>query len=401
MVIMKNATVIDGTGAKPVPSSTIILNGNRIESAGSGIIEPSGAEIVIDLHGKTVMPGFIDAHVHLGGTDGFDYPGIGSRHETYDFLVSRTNALKWGITTIRSAGDYSPEIFEFRVEVESGRHISPRIVASGKMIQAKGGHPISTVFGGNVAIAENACVLVDENTDLNAEVKALVDAGADWIKTVICEVDKLDYPKRVPRIPPEKIKRIIELAHDYGKPCMVHVDNVSQMREAVLSGADSIEHILSVGSTDTDIDEDLIELLVEKQTYVVPTIYSIKAHENPQGGKPPVYEKLLLQVNKLVTAGVNVCAGTDASIPLVSLGESFHEELSELVKCGMTPLDAIKAATYGNAKLLRKDKELGAVLPGYMADLVIVDGDPATDIAQTKNILYVIANGRIVADNAK
>jgi len=397
MIALKNATVIDGTGAQPIHNAKIIINGNKIEAVGADVAIPDGADVLFDLKGKTVLPGLIDAHVHFGGTDGFDYPGISSRHDSYDFLKNRMDSLKWGVTTIRSTGDFAPDIFDFRDEVNRGLHISPRIIAAGKMIQARGGHPVYTVFGSNPSIIDGACVVVDESTDLEKEVKALVDAGADWIKVFISEVNKMDYPTRIPRIPPEKIKQIVDLAHQFGKPCMIHVDSISHMREAVLAGADCIEHIFCVGATDIDIDDNLIESLVKSKTYVVPTVFSIRAHENPNGPMPLVYEKLIPQVNKLIKAGVNIGVGTDASIPFVPLGESMHEELAELVKCGMTPLEAIKAATLGNAKLLGKEKELGAVLPGYFADLLVVDGNPAGDISLTKNVSLVFANGRIVA----
>ena len=396
MIVLKNATVIDGTGVQPITNATVIVNDGIIKAVGADVNVPAGADVVFDLKGKTVIPGLIDVHVHFGGTDVFDYPGISNRHDTYDFLKSRMDTLIWGVTTIRSTGDYAPDIFSFRDEVNSGQHISPRIIAAGKMIQARDGHPVYTVFGSNPAIIDGACVIVDDNTDLDKEIKGLVDAGADWIKAFISEVNKMDYPTRIPRIPPEKIRQIIETAHKYGKPCMIHVDNISHMREAVQAGADSIEHVFSVGATDIDIDDSLIELLIKSKTYVVPTVFSIKAHENPNGSMPLVYEKLIPQVNKLVSAGVNMGVGTDASIPFVPLGESLHDELSELVKCGMSPLDTIKAATFGNARLLRKENELGAVLPGYLADLVVVDGNPAEDITLTKNIRLVIANGRIV-----
>ena len=396
MIALKNARLIDGIGAQPIENANVIINGSRIEAAGADAAVPDGADAIFDLKGKTVLPGLIDAHVHFGGTDGFDYPGISGRHDSYDFLKNRMDCLKWGVTAIRSTGDFAPDIFDFRDEVNRGQHISPRIVTAGRMIQARGGHPVYTVFGSNPSIIEGACLIVDETTDLAKEVKALADAGADWIKVFISEVNKMDYPAPVPRIPPEKVKQIVDLAHQFGKPCMVHVDSISHMREAAQAGADSIEHIFCVGATDIDIDDGLIEMLLQKKICVVPTVFSIRAHENPEGPMPLVYEKLLPQVNKLIKAGVSIGVGTDASIPFVPLGESMHEELSELVKCGMSPIDVIKAATRGNAKLLKKENEIGAIAPGYLADLLVVDGNPAEDITLTKNVTLVFANGRAV-----
>lgn len=399
MIILKNAVVINGLGAPAASDSTIVINGSRIEKVCRGAVPPNEADIVIDLKGKYVIPGLIDAHVHFGGADNFDYPGIGGRKETYDFLKSRAESLKWGVTAIRSAGDYTPDILDFRNEAALGLHASPRITAAGRIIQARGGHPIYTVFGSNENIAAGAAVIADETTDLDYEIKKMVDEGTDWIKAVISEINKLDYPSPVPRLSTEQITGIVDIAHKYGKPCMIHVDNTLHMREAAEAGADSIEHICSVGATETLIDDDLIELLVEKQIYVVPTIFSIFAHENPNGDMPLVYNKLIEQTGRLIRAGVNIGVGSDSNIPFVSIGSSLHEEMFHLVKCGMTPSEAIAAATGGNARLLRKEHELGAILPGYFADMDVIDGDPTNDISMTKSIRVVIMNGRIVTDN--
>ena len=411
VIVLKNANIIDGTGAPLIESSTIVINGSRIEAVitgddaaitGNRTVHTAGtasADVVIDLKGAYLMPGLIDAHVHFGGTDALDRPGIGSAHETYDYLPSRTDSLNWGITSVRSAGDYTPDIITFRDAVKNNIHISPRIFSSGKMIQARGGHPIATVFGSNSAISDGSTVQVDDNTDLELEIGRLVEAGVDWIKAVICEVDKLNYPAPVPRIPPEKISQIIALAHKHGKPCMIHVDNASHLREAVAAGADSIEHVLAVGAVDTDIDDDLIDLLVRAQTSVVPTLISIKRHEVPGSGRPPVYEILKKQIGRLIAAGVRICAGTDSSIPFVRIGESLHDELAELVACGMTPSEAIKAATYDNAALLRASDSIGLIKTGYFADLIAAGENPLLNICNTKTIKLVIANGRIVSYN--
>ncbi|MDR0817773.1 MAG: amidohydrolase family protein [Clostridiales Family XIII bacterium] len=401
--LLKNAFLIDGTGAAPAGLTDIVLSDGKIKSvelSASGLANTpdNDADTVFDLRGKTVLPGLIDAHTHFGGTDRLDYPGITDRHENYDYLNSRKDALKWGITTVRSAGDYVPDILDFRDEVDAGLHTSPKIIAAGRMFQAAGGHPLDTVFGHDPGIASGVIIAVGEDTDLEKEVAGLADAGSDWIKVFISEVNKMDYPAKVPRIPKEKIKRIAELAHKHDKPCMIHVDNLSQLREAAEAGADSIEHIFAVGATDTELPDDLLELLKDRGTYIVPTMYSIKAHEALDDTRPPVYEKLVAVVARMLEAGIKITAGCDSGIPFVPLGESIHCELEELVRAGMSPMAAILAATSQNAKMLRIDNDRGQILPGKAADLVILGANPLEDIANTRKIEIVILNGRIVID---
>jgi imidazolonepropionase-like amidohydrolase len=157
--------------------------------------------------------------------------------------------------------------------------------------------------------------------------------------------------------------------------------------------------MFATGATETEISDELIELLLEKQIFVVPTIFSIFAHENPNGSMPLVYDKLITQVSRLFKAGVNIGVGTDGSIPFVPIGVSLHEELAQLAKCGLSPVEVITAATSGNARLLRMQDRVGSVSPGYFADLVVVDGDPTVDIRNTRNVRLVISSGRIVVDN--
>jgi imidazolonepropionase-like amidohydrolase len=419
--ILKNAFLIDGTGEVPSGLSTIVISGGairQVEHCAPGIHGQSAkcdlkesalkksngdaeldADIVIDLKGKTVIPGLIDAHTHFGGSDRLDYPGVSDRHDSYDYLNSRKDALKWGITTVRSAGDYVPDIIDFRNEVDGGRHISPRIIAAGRMLQAAGGHPLDTVFGSDPGIAAGVVVTVTKETDLAKEVKSLAEAGSDWIKVFISEVNKMDYPAKIPRVSGTQIRQIVSLAHAHNKPCMIHVDNLSQLREAAEAGADSIEHIVAVGATDTEFTDDLLDLIISRGIYIVPTIYSIKAHEAGDETRPPVYEKLVKIVNRMLTAGVKIAVGCDSGIPFVPLGESLHSELEELVVAGMSPMQAITAATSENSKMLGIDNELGQILPGKTANLVVLEADPLEDITNTRRIELVILNGRIVYDN--
>ena len=400
-MIFKNVTLVDGTGTPPQHGVTVVVKDNRIESIGTDIEIPDSEYDVIDLKGKFMLPGLIDAHVHFGGTDRYGLPGISGRKTTDDYFLSRRLCLRNGITTVRSAGDFVPDIYDVRNESREITNLVVRIFAAGKGIQVPGGHPLDTVLESDKNIRENETILVVDETDIDKEIKALVDLDTDWIKTFISEVNQLDFPKKTPRLSPERIKEIIQVSHKYGKPCMVHIDNISQMREAAEAGADSIEHVFCKGSTDTEIDDDLIEMLLEKNISIIPTMYSIKQHDCTDGSIPQVFETLVQEVHKLIEAGVHVCVGTDGSIPLVAIGESMSEELALLVEAGMTPLQAITAATGGNARLLNKRREkeieIGTLLPGKLADFIVIDeGNPLEDISNIKNVDHVVLNGNIV-----
>ena len=397
MIAFVNARVIDGTGAAPIDNATVIVDGKIIQSAGVGIRIPDKATVV-DLSGKTLLPAFSEAHTHLGGTDLLTRAGLGGRDITYDYALCSINSLRWGVTTIRSAGDFMPDIITYRDDVAAKGLHAPRILTAGRMFMAPGGHPISTVFFSDETIRDNACVLCDENTDIDAEVKALVALGVDWIKTFLSTMNKMNYPHHVPRLSHEILKKITDAAHKYGKPVMLHVEDTKNLEEAAELGVDSIEHTINIGTTDFDISDALLTKLRDNGTYVVPTLSATKAHDGMLEGAEPVYPHLEKAVKIMADAGVNLGAGCDAGIPFVPLGESIHTEMELFVSLGLTPMKAIQIATAGNAKLFRLDNSIGTVDAGKLADLIVLCADPLADIRNTRQIGLVMKEGRIVFD---
>lgn len=266
------------------------------------------------------------------------------------------------------------------------------------MFVAPGGHPIDTVYSGNEGVGDNACIVCCENTDIDAEVKALADAGVDWIKAFLSTMNKMNYPHPVPRLSRETLAAITEAAHKYGKPVMLHVENPADVNEALEIGVDSIEHLIGVGSTCFEISDALRNKLRDSKTFVVPTLSSIKAHDGMIQGAEPVYPHLKKAIKKLADAGVSLAVGCDSGVPFLPYGECVHIEMELLVSAGLMPMEAICAATGGNAKLFRMDDKLGTVQAGKIADLVVLGADPLTDIRNTRQILLVIKEGRIMID---
>ncbi|SHI03603.1 Imidazolonepropionase [Sporobacter termitidis DSM 10068] len=397
MLAFINAKVIDGTGNLPIEKATVIVNGTQIDAVSAGTAAPDGATVV-DLQGKTLLPAFSEAHTHFGGSDLLTRPGLGGRDMTYDYALNGAVNLQWGVTTVRSAGDWMPDIVSYRDDVASKRLHAPRILTAGRMFVAAGGHPLNTVYAGNEAIRDSACVVCDETTDIDAEVKALADAGVDWIKAFLSTINKMNYPHPVPRLSHKTLKKITGAAHKYGKPMMLHIENPSELEEALDIGVDSIEHTIGVGNTYFEISDALLHRLSDGKTFVVPTLSGIKAHDGTLQGAEPVYPHLEKAVKKMAAAGVRLGVGCDSGIPFLPYGECVHTEMALLVAAGLSPMDAICAATRGNAELFRLQDKLGTIQAGKLADLVVLDADPLADIRNTRQIKLVMKEGRIMVD---
>ncbi len=364
---------------------------------GRGLPVPDGAQVV-DLQGMTLLPGFSDAHTHFGGSARLDRPGLTGRFGSYDYAEHREAALRWGVTAVRSAGDFTPEILEFRDEVNAGKIRSPRVIAAGRMVQADGGHPAFTVFFSDAAIVENACVILRADTDIEAEIAKLSDLGVDWIKIFVSDDNKMQYPCTVPRLSNEQLRRIVDAAHKHGKPVMAHVDDIGNLKDAVLCGADSVEHTINVATSDHEVTDEVLRLLTGRDVWVVPTMTATNLHEGSIPGAPPVYPALETAVGKMVRAGVKFGVGCDSGIPFIPFGECVHMEMELLVRAGMEPLAAVTAATGGNAKLFRKNDVFGTVEPGKAADLVVLGSSPLDDIRNTRDIRLVFRDGSVVID---
>ena len=398
MLVFKNSCVIDGTGAAPLTDATVILDGKLIKQVGRAIPVPGGAQ-VIDLKGKTLLPGFSDAHTHMGGSSILERPGASSRFASYDFAENRENALRWGVTALRSAGDFTPDILEFRDDVNAGKLRSPRIVASGRFFQARGGHPLSTVYSDDPVIAENACVLVDDHTDIEAEVGKLADLGVDWIKAIICDDNKFKYPDtKSPCLSDSQLRRISDAAHGRNLPFMAHVDDIGDLVRAMNAGVDTVEHTINVATSDHEMTDEVLKLLTGSDVWVVPTLVATKIHDGSIAGAPLVWPALQTAVARMIDAGVRLGVGCDSGIPFVPFGECVHIEMELLTEAGYTPLQAITAATGNNAIMMRTSNIFGTVAPGMAADLVVLGSDPLVDINNSRDIRMVLRDGAVVFD---
>jgi len=400
MLALTNGVLIDGTENDPVKSATVLIEGNRIKAAGANVEIPEGSE-VIDLKGKTILPGLIDTHLHAGGTVemGPGKPAFCGSAGSVDYSDARESALKWGITTWRSGGDYFPDIQETSEKVKAGKLRGPRIFYHGPQIQAVNGHPGSTVWKGDPETCAAAGRFVTNPDEVRATVRELAAAGIPYIKIMMCELDIWQYPKKTPRLSDEIVSACVDEAHKLGCRVTVHCECPRDALVAVKAGTDSAEHIFTAGGEPAEVPDELIPLMVKQKTFVAPTLTYTRRLEKSFPQAPPRFETVRKIIKDMSDAGVRVVVGTDSGAPYIYFGETAHLEMQEMVALGISPKKALLGATRYAAECLGIEDELGTIEVGKLADITVVDGNPLDDISTTMNIAYVIKDGEIIAEH--
>jgi imidazolonepropionase-like amidohydrolase len=405
VLALTNVRLIDGTGHDPIENMAIIIDGNRIKNVGLVTSYPDNTNVV-DLRGLTVMPGLIDCHLHLGGLT-VDKPGkaIGkvSLKDMASFFLDysrnyahrRWLAIENGVTTIRSAGDHYPHIIKLRDKIAAGKLVGPRIFAPGPTITAPGGHPAGTIYKGNRYIIKNATRQIAEVSGAREEVRKLVEGGVDCIKAIYSDINPMDITHKVPRLSLDVLEALADEAHQHNLRLMVHTGSPKETMDAIKAGADSIEHGILPGADSTEFEDDLVKMMLDKGTFFVPTLAIAWAYKEAY---PAVFSGLKQTVKILHSAGVNIAAGTDSGTPGVVIGKGLHKELELMVEAGISPMEAITAATRNAADNLGKANELGTIEPRKLADIIAVSGDPLKDIRDTREIKLVIKDGKILVN---
>lgn len=392
-------TLIDGTG-KTTGNATIIIEGDKIIAIEKNGSIPKGVS-VIDLGSYTVLPGMIDAHVHpLLSAE--DYQNVHLRESSAEKALiglKRVQDLLYaGWTTLRIAGDADVGYahLEIRDAINRGTFVGPRIYGAGHYISVTGGGgDINFLSYEQNIIADG--LIADGPDEIRKAVRTEIKYGSDWIKVLVTGAFMTvgDNPQNV-HFSPEELRVLVEEARRRDKPVMAHAHATEGIKDAVRAGVRSIEH----GSF---LDEAGMDLMVEHRTFLIPTLTiglffeeSIpdskslaKAVDLTRKSKVGVYDNLRLAVKK----GVKIGVGTD----YVGFPPEFSaREFAELVKVGMTPMQAIQAGTKVNAELLMKDKEIGTLEVGKLADLIAVKGDPLKDLSELQRVKFVMIGGKVI-----
>jgi imidazolonepropionase-like amidohydrolase len=347
-------TLIDGTGAAPAADAVVVVQGGRVTAVGprAQVTIPTGTH-TIDVGGATILPGFINAHVH------------GSYDE--DTLKAWAQG---GVTTVRDMATGRPpkEAFAIRDSMSDNLQCA-RLVAAGPMVTVPGGYPIAR-WGVD-------SITVTSPEDARQKVNQLLDDGADFVKIPL--ESGVIFGQEMPMLSPEEAAAIVETAHARDAWVSAHVSVTQDLEKALDAGVDDIAHMVT-----DELPDELVVRMVESGTYWVPTIelwkgvgYGLGAH-------------VVDNLRRFVEAGGEVALGTDyAGAPDVDFDLGMPiDEIAWMQEAGMTPLQIIVAATKHAAHVCDLDQEIGTLEAGKVADILVVDGDPLKDVhALTKTKL--------------
>ena len=391
--VFSNATVIDGRGN--AFHGFVVVDGKEILHVGRGETRfPATGYEVVDLGNMILLPGFFDCHVHLR-SDGLADPRaqVLSDTDALCALRSARNAkrtIEAGITTIRDCGSTNFVDFSVRRAVEQGLIPGPRMVLSGKVICMTGGH------GWNVGQE------ADGPDGVRRAAREQLRAGADNVKLIATGgILTPGTETGSAQLTIDELRAGVEEAKKAGAISAAHAHGATGIKNAVRAGIDSIEHGYF-------LDDEGIELMLERGTYLVATsaaVRNVASRGIEDGLLPDVHRKACEAVDSHVEsfgrayrAGVKLAMGTDAGVPFTRHGRNL-EELAHLVEMGLSPMEAIEVSTLRSARLLRLDDRLGSIEEGKLADLVVCDGDPLSDITvlqDTSRIKWVIKGGEVV-----
>jgi imidazolonepropionase-like amidohydrolase len=407
-VYIRAGHLFDSTNDQLRENMVIVVLGDRIQTIGpaNAISIPVDATVV-DLSHATVLPGLIDCHTHLGArADRYD--------EIYNFkdtpfqsafagVVNARRTLEAGFTSVRDVGSLPFLAVDLRNSINEGFIPGPRIVASGPAITITGGHGDLNNFSPQTRVSmfpeERDFAIADGVDQVRHVVRAQVKYGVDVIKILASGgvLSKGDSPG-APQFTFEELKAAAEEAHMAGRKIAAHAHGTQAIKNAILAGIDSIEHA-------SLIDDEGIRLAKDHGTYLDMDIYNDdyilgKAVEFGLPKENVEKEKMVGRVQrenfqKAVKAGAKMAFGTDAGVyPHGDNAKQFFY----MVKFGMTPAQAIRAATSSAADLIGRSKDVGTLEPGKFADVIAVTGNPLQDVRALENVGFVMKGGEVVKD---
>ena len=405
--LLTGALLIDGTGNSPVENGAILIKDEEIKAIGQrdSISIPEHASVTtINYPNQTILPGLIDCHVHLTGIgDGRSGDELATLPDEVLTLQGSQNAkrhLQSGVTTVRDLGAKNKTTFMLRKSAEMGLVKTPRLLLSGRPITIIGGH--LSYFGTSVT----------GTTEARAAVRQLLSEGADLIKiTATGGSTRTSIPGR-PSFNVDEISAITDEAHKFGVHVAAHCTNSQGILNALDGDVDTIIHGYHMEPDGHLIYRDEIgERMAKKGIFLNPTLHQgreriwkledkrnleqlTKDEEIEIEDFKYSWEEKLKFFERILSAGVQLAAGTDASWMHYQLGgTSLQDEILAHVDVGLSPMEAIASATSNSARSCWIDDQIGTLEPGKKADILVVNGNPSLDIKTLRNVVEVFQSG--------
>lgn len=410
-LIVQAGQLLDRPGQPPRKASTLLIHAGRIQAVRDGHVDAAAfgdapaATRILDLRDRFVLPGLIDSHVHLTS----DRAGVEAQLESvtrstaffaYEAAVNARKTLAAGFTTVRNLGDRGGVTLALRDAIAAGKLPGPRILDAGSAISTSAGHMDPTLgfrdeLHDALAAEHTTC---DGADDCRRAVRRQIARGADVIKMATTGgVNSRIGTGLGQQMFDDEARAIVETAHLYGRKVAVHAHGADGIALALRAGADSIEH-------GTLLDAETLALWRRQGAWYVPTLSTVNGYRQRLAADPEAYQgdvraKIEWRIGitgkalrQAVAGGLRIAFGTDAG---VSLHGRNADEFELLVEYGMTPAQALRAATLDAAELLGLDKDIGSLEAGKQADLIAVSGDPLRDVRALTQVDWVIKGGRI------
>jgi len=393
--LIRDVQLIDGTGAAPVAGQSVVIEGSKVSWIGPTQSAPAFTpERVIDGGGRTLLPGLINAHVHLcndGAPDLFaQVMGDSIPLATLRAARNARLTLESGVTTVRDCGAANNIVIELGRAIADGLIDGPRVRAAGRVITMTGGHGH---FIGREADGPDA---------VRQATRAEIKEGADFIKVMATGgvlTPGVDPGNTALQL--DELRVVADEAHNSGRRVTTHAIGNAGIKNALHAGIDSIEHGFY-------LDDEALDLAVSQGTFLVPTLIAIASiiDNGVDAGVPAwVVAKAAEQAEAnragfkaAVDSGMKVAAGTDAGTPF-NRHYDMAREMAMMVRFGLTPMQAITAATRNSAENLDVLHSVGTIEVGKLADLLLVDGDPSVDIESMSRVVLVTKDGTVYRDD--
>ena len=408
LTVIEAGRLVDGTGAEPIESARMIVEGARIREVGpaSQVSLPSGEAERIDFSEHTIMPGLLDGHVHLVFSAlptalpdilGEDNPRILLRA-----VHNAQLALRVGVTTVRDCGGRDLMPLRLRDAIAAGVLPGPRILAAGPAITVTGGH--CYFFNGEV----------DSVDGIRQLARQLAKDGVDFFK-VMSTGGRMTPNTNVTaaQFTVDELKALVQEAKRLNRKTTAHGHGTAGIRNAVAAGIDCIEHCTWVSEEDdtvVDYDPAVADQMVRQGTYLSPTISPARVaalpvaddHLNEVRRRTAAMRPKIREAQRdMLARGVKIIGSTDAGVANVPL-DSMPSELEAAVEeLGLTPMQAITAATYTGAQAFDRADDFGSLQAGLRADFLVIEGDPTKDISDIRKLRWVFKDGVAEVENGR